>query len=230
MLSKDVTVGDKIEITLRKDKARVVVHMSQVMDIIDDNNIVCAQPISAGHLVRLPLGSAYSFLVFNSNGMIRYKVNVLKLYKDGALNLMDVKIESQGEREQRREHFRLSRNLPIKFSVIEEDEDGVSAGSDMHEMSDGITKDISGGGIRLVSNQKLKNDVKLRCVLLIENETFIAIAKLLYTVNLQNTIYEYQYRVKFISVLPEEQERLIKYIFKEQRKQMSRENKKTSAR
>ena len=222
MLSKDVAVGDKIEITLRKDISRVVVHMSQIMDIVDSENIVCAMPISAGHMVKLPLGSAYFFLIFTSNGMIRYNANIVNLFKEDKLHLMNVKIESEGEKEQRRSHFRLSRNLPIKFSVIAENEDGVSAGMSLDEMPVGITKDISGGGIRFVSNERLPDNANLRCVLLIEGEPFIAIARLMYSVSFKDTAYNYQYRVKFISVLPEEQERLIKYIFNEQRVQMSR--------
>lgn len=222
MLSRRVSVGDKIEITLRKDASRIVVHMSQIMDIIDESNIVCAMPISAGHLIKLPPGPAYSLLIFTVDGMFRHKANILNSFKDGKVHLMNIKLESEGEKEQRRNHFRLNRNLLIKFSVITDKEDGISAGISLDEMPAGITKDISGGGVRFVTNEKLPDDAVLRCIMIIENQPFIAIAKLMYSVTFKNANYKYQYRVKFISVIPEEQERLIKYIFNEQRIQMAK--------
>ncbi|MCL2874099.1 MAG: flagellar brake domain-containing protein [Defluviitaleaceae bacterium] len=219
---KDVAIGDKIEITLRKDKSRIIVYMSHVMDIVDNDIAICSLPISGRKLVKLPLGPAYNFIFFTVNGMIRYEVNVLEIFSKDKLHLMRVKIESVGEKEQRRGHFRLSKNLPIKFSVINDGDDESIVNIAIDDMFTGITKDISGSGIRFVSNEKLEDNAKLGCVILIENEPFIAIARLLFTVTFKDAIYKYQYRVKFLSVLPEEQDRLVKYIFNEQRIQMSR--------
>jgi c-di-GMP-binding flagellar brake protein YcgR len=219
MLSKDINIGDKIEITLKGDKSRIIVHMSQIMDIIDENKLICALPIFSGSLVKMSLNIDYFFLMFTSNGMIRYEAKIVKIYKDGNLNLMNVLIESDGEREQRRSHYRLNRNLPVKFSTMIED--GANFES-IVEMYDGVTKDISGNGIRFVANDKMPSGAKFRCVLLIDDEPFIAIAKLLYTANIRSSTHKYQYRAEFLSILPNEQERLIKYIFNEQLTQASR--------
>jgi len=220
---KEVSLGDKIEITLRRDKSRITVYMSQVMDInAEENTVVCSLPILGRKLIKLPLGSAYHFLFFTSGGMTRYDVSVLEIFNEDKLHLMRVKLESVGEKEQRRGHFRLSKNLPLKFSVIDKTDEDAILNMSLDDMPVGITKDISGSGIRFVSNENIEEGARIRCVLLIDNEPFIAIAKIVYTVVLKDATYKYQYRVKFVSVLPEEQDRLVKYIFNEQRIQMSR--------
>ncbi len=218
MLIDNIKIGDRLEITLKKDNDIGKVYVSQVADIKDDMQLVVAMPISYGKLVKLPIGPGYVFLFFTEKGMMRFEVSILRYFKEGNFNLMLVKIESGGEKMQRRNFFRFQALLPMKFSVVNEDVLEDEGESDVTQMYDGITKDIGGGGLRFVTNAEIDGNAKINVIVMLGNEYFFAIAKILYTLRFPNAAYKFQYRCMFVSILPEEQERIIQFIFDEQRK------------
>jgi c-di-GMP-binding flagellar brake protein YcgR len=82
----------------------------------------------------------------------------------------------------------------------------------------GILKDLGGGGIRFVSNDDIEERVDICCVINLEGEVILPVGRVLHKQYFPKSNYIYQYRVQFY-VLPQyEQEKIIQYIFNEQRK------------
>ncbi len=215
----NIKIGDKLEISYKKDNELGKSFVSQVENILEESIILVSMPVSYGKMIKLPVGSGYLLLFFTEKGMLRFDASVVKYVKDGNVPLLVLRLDSSGEKMQRRNFFRYQCLLPLKFSVI--DEENLSGNNySVNEMHTGVTKDIGGGGLRFVSNADISGYSKINVIVMLGKEYFVAIAKVLYKLTSPNSNYKFQYRTGFISILPEEQEKIIQYIFNEQRKKV----------
>ncbi len=220
MLSNLIKIGDRLEISFKKDNNRGKTFVSQVEKFIDEEHLILHVPISYGQVIKLPIGEHYFFLFFTEKGMIRFDAAVLELFKEDGFHLMKIKLTTPGEKMQRREFFRFTCLLPLKFSAISENpSDTTDSG-----MQEGIIKDVGGGGIRFVANELLEEGQKIKCLILLNEDYYIIIAKVLHRQHFPKAIYKFQYRAVFIGILPDEQERIVQFIFTEQRKNLQKSN------
>ena len=211
LLFSNIKIGDRIEITA-KDR----VYISQVENILDEAHLLIHVPISYGQLIKLPIDFTYKFLFFTDNGMIRFESNILEYTKQDGFYLMRVKLILPGEKMQRRNFFRFACLLPFKFSVIGHTGDAAPDNA----MFDGIIKDIGGGGIRFVCNDPIEENTKIKCLIMLNEDYFIIIGKVLHKQYFPKSVYKYQCRAIFTGILPSEQERIVQFIFAEQRKSL----------
>ncbi len=220
MLIDHIKIGDRLEISLKRDNELGRIYVSQVSNILDTTQVTVMMPISYGKLVKLPIGPGFMAIFFTEKGMLRFDVSVVKYIKEDQFNMVVLKLESGGEKMQRRNFFRYQCMLPMKFSVINET-DLESEGKDevISEMFDGITKDMGGGGVRFVTNAEIDGKATINVIIMLgDKEYCVAIAKVLYTLRFPTSAYKFQYRTKFVSILPEEQEKIVQFIFNQQRK------------
>ncbi len=218
MLTDKINIGDRIEITVKREKALAKCYISQVVNILDGEHVVVHAPISYGKIIKLSNKEDYSFLFITDKTMTRFDSRILGYFKENNFILMKIKLTSKGERIQRREYFRFACLLPLKFSVISDDISIV----DSKQMFEAVIKDVSGGGIRFVSNHNVKKDTKIKCLLLFNSDYLITIAKVLNVQEFPKSVYKYEYRASFIGILPEEQDRIVQFIFEEQRKDLQK--------
>lgn len=216
----NIKIGDRLEISLLKDRKIGKVHVSQVEEILSNNNLLIHMPISYGQLVKLSTKERYGMLFFTDRGMINFEAEITGFKKEAEFSYMVVHIISEGERMQRREFFRFSSLLPLKFVVI--DENPKKDVPQEETLLDGIVKDLGGGGIRFVTNESLDEKVMVKCVLMLNDNCLITVGKVLHKQCFPKANYKYQYRIEFAGISPSEQEQIIQYIFNEQRKIIQR--------
>ncbi len=219
MLLEHLKIGDRVEMTLLKDKSINKVFISQVEEIIDESHLILHTPITYGKLVKLPTDLGYSCLFLTGKCMLRYDTMILEYFKKDGFHLMRVQLTSDGEKIQRRDFFRFECLLPIKFALINDDVEEEVA-PDMHE---GIIKDVGGGGLRFVTNVEMPESGEIKCLIMLNSEYLLMVAKILSRQYFPKSSYKYQYRCIFIGVLPSEQEKIVRYIFNEQRKNLRRQ-------
>lgn len=220
MLRSNIEIGDRLEISQSRECKLEKTYLSQVEKIISADEIVVHVPISYGQLVRLSMKEQYSMLFFTERGLTSFDAKIIGYSRECDLQFMTVRLLSEGERIQRREFFRFDCLLPIKFSLIgqakkEEESDDV-------KFSDGVIKDIGGGGIRFASNESVEEKERLKCVIMLKDDCFVLIGKILYKQYYPESAYKYQYRAQFVGILASEQEKIVQYIFSEQRKLLQR--------
>jgi c-di-GMP-binding flagellar brake protein YcgR len=150
--------------------------------------------------------------------MLIFDSTIMGYVTEDGNNYMTLMVKTTGEKVQRREFFRFMCLLPIKFSVAQE----AGAPAENNPLYEGVIKDIGGGGVRFVSNGVVPEGATIKCVVLLNGEYLIAVAKILYKQVFPKSIYKYQYRGMFIGLLPSEQERIIQFIFNEQRKNLQK--------
>ncbi len=227
MLIQSIKPGDRVEITLPQDKEDYNTYKSQVESILQDSRVIIMVPIYYGKLVKLKLGKGYDLLFFTNNGMVRFDATILKYVKQGDFYFMIVNLDSEGEKIQRREFFRFPCIMPMKFSVLGTAEKILETDSKDKEQTgknasfhDAIIKDISGGGLKFVTNVKVEDKYLIRSILILDGEALVTIAKVLDSIYLPKLKLNYQYRCNFIGILPTEQDRIVQYIYNAQRKKL----------
>lgn len=220
MLFESIKVGDRIEIQFRGDKNRGRSYVSQVEEILPSNQIVIYTPISYGEMVKLPPDEDYNVLFFTEKGMISFESTIVKSVMEDGFNLNILRISSQGERMQRREFFRFNCILPFKFGIVDKDKLDSDENEDVtSDVSlEGIIKDIGGGGVRFVSNEEIEEKADICCIILLDKDILFPIGTVLHKQYFPKSNYKYQYRVKFMEIKQSEQEKIVQFIFNEQRK------------
>lgn len=118
---------------------------------------------------------------------------------------------------QRREDFRMECSIPVKFSldkIIPEYPE---------ELCDGFIKDISGGGIRLLSNEKLDRYVEISLMFKFNDDEMILNGGVVHIGDndFPNGM-KYAYGVKFKDITEDKKELIIKNIFTLMRKKIQK--------
>jgi c-di-GMP-binding flagellar brake protein YcgR len=206
--SNPFKVGDRFEIARDGEDG----YITRVESTPGNSRLITTAPVKYGRVVLLPEGGGYTITRFSERGITRFKVAVEKNFKDGARNFMTLKIGLEGKNTQRRSFFRFSTLLPFKFIIVDDANTG--------EL-DGVMLDIGGGGLRFVTNELFEEGNKLKCFLALNGEYLIIISKALERRDIEDPMFLYQYRVVFVDLPPDEQERVVRFIYSEQRKKIA---------
>lgn len=249
MINSLVSIGDKLE--LRKlsksiDKNELL-YTSQILDITNDDTMNIAMPIEKGKIIPLSVGDQYQMFVYSGKGLYQCNMVILNRYKDKNIYILTIQITSELEKFQRREFYRLDCVLDITYHSINKIELLLSEkirrndfaneaqknlcitklSELIKEYSQGIVTDLSGGGAKFISDKMLENkstvlmnfDLQIGSIIkqLQIQGTVISSEKLL------NRAGYYEHRVKFVDILKEEREFIIKFIFEEERRLRKRD-------
>lgn len=210
MLHKHIKTGDKVEISLENADIGSKSHISQVEHMKDEKNVIIHAPLSFGQVVQLPQGKQYSFMFFTSKGMARFKGRTVKFFKDGAFYFLQIQLLDEGEKVHRRDFFRFSCLLPFQFSYLTDEEE--------NPITEGIIKDISGGGILFSCNTPMEVGRKIISYIRLNNDYLTIEGELLNREYFPKILHPYEYSVKFIDISPRDRENIIQFIFTQQRK------------
>lgn len=214
MLYNNIGIGDRLEISSKSETSDKA-YISQVENIIDSNKVTAYVPIIYDKVLKLPKHKIFVFSFFTEKGILSFDGEIIEYNKIDAFNLMTINLVSKGEKVQRRGFFRFSSSLCFSFYILDE---WGSGGTKDDNIYDGVIKDISGGGLRFISNEYIDEETNIKCLIDIDKEVLIIIGNIIQKNVLSKTDYKYQYRVRFVGILPEEQEKIVKFIFDEQRK------------
>lgn len=205
-------IGDKIEIKETKTKANNR-YISQILDIIDDNIYIISGPIQKSALIPFHVGSLIEITYFREDkGRFVFKAKIIEReYK----NIYKLKIEKISciTKLQERNYYRLSVNLDIqKIYNLKLD------GNNEEVTERCIAKDISGGGIRVFCNLKHSVGDKVKLNISTTDFCITALGMVIRIQEIENDNFKFSLGIKFTEIEDEDRERLIKYIFEQQRK------------
>ena len=238
-------IGDKIEISTiaqleqqKKTGEPPKVFVSQILDLKEDSTIEIAMPFEGTKIVLLPIDLRYQFTFYSAGGMYRANVAILERYKKDNFFMLRIKLTTALERIQRREFYRLEIGLDVSFWFISEEEakldDVESVYRVVRERGEiqtpfvGKTMDLSGGGVRmLVGTKKPLPQLQDSQYLLLSiglksediEEPIDMVAKLLKSTRFvrEGEVY-YEFRVCFITKNKRDCEKIVKFVFQEERK------------
>lgn len=239
MVSDFIRVGTKIDImpdevnNAENEEFNAVFH-SKVQDMFPNGDLEVDMPTVNGKLILLHNGIRYRLICYSDKATYVAKVKVVDRYKSNNMFLLRLRIITQFEKFQRREYFRCECTLDVKYLTITEedikkmeeakavDKNGVYLPEPTKLYMDGVALDISGGGIRFTSRQKLPEEGLVEVLFNLKMDDsaheFAVIGKVLSSSEMKSNSHRFENRVQFTHIKNEERETIIRYIFEQERK------------
>lgn len=237
MVSDIIKLGSKVDIRLQQQvrsekqtgQAAQIFH-SKICDVKEDGKIHMYMPMNGQKYVLLPLDLRYEFIFYTNVGLYRCDGKVTERYKSNNIYMIVIEVTSQLSKFQRREYYRYSRYMDIKYCTIDEEqallpdirdiEDRVEEHAD--ELKDGFVIDISGGGVRFVSKGSHEVGEYLFMEINLESDENKRVYKLVGNVvecsKVEMESKKYQNRVQFVIKDMKVREDIIRFIFEQERK------------
>ena len=194
----------------------------------------------------LEVGGRFESRFITSNGIYVCKVEVTNRFKQENMYFLAVKLISELVRDQRRQYFRLEKIRPLSYHKLIEEEKKILVAlatnkfdSDVErrnmmvrlktiepEETPGSMANISGGGLKFHSDQELAKGDFIRISLLLDDSDpvpYDLFAKVIYSESLPDRELKNSHRVEFINMPKEVREKIVRYIFNEERRQRQKD-------
>lgn len=239
MFSKFITLGDKIELQSTdqgmddQTASAGKVYMSEVYDILSEDVIEIQMPMEKTKVILLPVDVEFDMVFYTSNGMYQCFGRIVDRYKSNNMYLLRVELTSNLRKYQRREFYRLRCAIEMHSRNLREKEIQTIESNLPYTLDKGlplkecVIVDISGGGLRFLSNHCYEAGSMLYCCYHLingaERKKYEVISRVLSAVELENRKGTYEHRVKFYDIDPAVQEEIIKFIFEEERRSRQKE-------
>ncbi len=213
MSLKNIKTGNRVEIFLNSESGKDIKYTSLVEKNYKDKRLLLYIPMMYGKIIKLPIDKEYLFTFFTEAGILKYNASIKEYVYMDDFNFMIIEVNSEIEKVQRREYFRFDCVLPLKFirisdSVYYEKED---------YFFEGTVKDLGEGGIRFISNENIEIGEKIKFFITLNYECAIVNGNILHKQEYPKSNFKYQYRTQFFDINEEEKNKILKYIFFEQR-------------
>lgn len=235
-LTELVRPGEKIDImaverAILGSSSNKKVYSSKIYDVIDDNQLEILMPMEGSKLILLPKDGQYQFCFYTQKGLYQCFVRIADRYKSNNIYILLAEVTSELEKFQRREYYRYSTSLPLKARTLMEEELKDLEKHIFHIQQGLVMKkceirDISGGGLKFVSQTSFPVGEQIALVFSLHShgkETVYELAgEVLSSRENDNQKGEFEHRLKFTSILSNQRESIIRFIFEEERKKRSR--------
>ncbi len=182
-----------------------------------DKTVFVAAPIHEGYYFLIPSGTTMNVYFNHKDDFYRTSAVIINKSVKNNMSLYKIEITGDYERIQRRQFFRFDCLLPIKFRQIKDDEIQTMSKTPFVE---GITRDLSGGGLCIAVRNKVDPDMLFECALQLpegDYVSFIGKAIRISDLNIKG-IYSCEVGIEFTKIDNKCREAIIGYIFREQRK------------
>ena len=238
MLTKYVLPGEKVELKIisnslsDQNNTDKKTYVSQIYEIISDDRFQILIPIEKAKLILLPMDKEYDVYFYTATGLYHCTAKILDRSKENNIYLLNMEVTGSLSKFQRREFYRFNCAIEMGTRRLEEDEKKSLENKKLSLRNDlpyqkGMIVDISGGGIRFVSEKLYEADSMVLCNFMVpinDKPKQYSIIGLV----LQNRIIEerqglYEHRIQYIGMGRDEREEIIKFIFEEERKNRKRE-------
>lgn len=240
MFDERINIGDKLDIEVIDTRLsadpdkKPSMYTSQVLDEGEYNSLFVAMPIKEGKLVPLSVDQELNVTFFTKSALLQCKAIVTGRFKKGTIFLMQIELLSALKKVQRREYFRFPCRIPIEYRIIEGVEKTVVEPGDAYNIDEwqmdwkkGVMLDLSGGGVRFVTTTLEKTEalVQVRFDIVIDDkpDVIYSFAHLLRSERNPNNKSLFDTRIEFWRMDQGTREKIIRYIFEEQRRNRSKQ-------
>lgn len=233
MLSKVIAEGDKIDLQevtrgTADNGGEQKTYYSVVYEILSEDTLEIMMPMEQTKLILLPVDTEYDLLFYGKSGLYQCFARVIDRYKSNNVYILVMELTSNLRKYQRREYYRFSCVLEMGARKLEEEEIRAVESSPYMELQPGlplkrsVIVDISGGGLRFMSEQRYEPDSLICCNYYLlkggRRKKYEVIGKVLAVRELENKPGTFEHRVQYYNLDVGTREEIIKFIFEEERK------------
>jgi c-di-GMP-binding flagellar brake protein YcgR len=217
MIKTKLTLGTKLELELYDANGDKIVPtlISQFEAVLPDGSMEILSPILEGRIYPVHRGTNLDVIYEKNGDLYRFASQALGRKLEGNIHLLRIKPLSEVEKIQRRYFFRFNCVRDVDYRIFAHRETKEEERGDYKK---GITKDISGGGICLCSDIRPEIGWYVEGKLLL-NQDILFIGRVVRVINIHDRgKYNYEIGIEFDDISNMNRERIIGYIFEEQRK------------
>ncbi len=233
MIEKFISPGDKVEmkstvnVVLPDGTKGIKTYKSSVYDILDEGRLEIVMPKDQTKLVLLPVDGEYDVCFYTHGGMYRADVRIIEIQKINGIYVLVTEMISNLHKYQRREYYRFNCIIEMMAREMTKKETDIYAKGlvellPQSDMIRGVIVDISGGGARFVSRQLFRESsmilMRFELPILDTEKSFLLVGRVIYSSEIVNRANEFENRVKFELIDSVTREKIIRYIFNEERK------------
>lgn len=236
MVSEIIKPGDKIDINF-VHQSNGKTYKSSVFDFLEGNFLEIAMPTEGGKMVLFNLGVECQLYFYTSKGMYTCEAIVAKRYKRDNFFLLAMKMKTGLKRYQRREFFRVECLIDFNYykisdevAKLEEPEEFFSVlMNPIYKQQKKLarTRDLSGGGIRFTAEEPLEIGSKILIVIRLVNDkmdqVFYLVSDIISCDIVETTNDRWIVRAKWKLKNPKEQEKIVRFVFEEDRMKRKKE-------
>lgn len=230
-----ISIGNKVDMEVLvngevvQDPERHRILSCRVVDFPNVNQVRVTMPFFEGRIVPLSVGEQFKLHIFSEKGIHAGHFTVINRTKEGNLFLADLEIRGALKKVQRREYFRYECRMPASYRMVQTDEylGMLQEEPEVIEWKKCVILDISGGGLRVISEWQEEKEqmIQVQFVLSIDDENykFTQYGKLISSERRAGNVQLFEQRIEFEQMGEKDREQIIRYIFNEERKKISKE-------
>lgn len=234
MVERIISIGDKVDIErVNPNTKESSIYKSQVFEIMENDEIRMAMPFEGTRLVLLSLDTRYKMCFYTKNGLFECMGRIVDRFKSENRFLVVVSLKTGLRKIQRREFFRLEKLIDMDYRILTDEESVCENVEELCEMETatmeqppiykkGIAVDLSGGGARFILEEAFPVDtymlLRLNISLESDKSEFCVIGRVIMSEKLDGKNSQCENRMEFVRIQESMREKLIHYIFKEERK------------
>ena len=209
---KSIKTGDRVEIGLKGEKTEGRRKLATLVEaVLNNKEILILMPISAGTMVKLPSDRKFEARFYTGGSVTLFDVSILDHPIIDGMYLTKLQIESEGERVQLRDFYRITSSIEFNFTLAadqfkEEELTPYKA----------ITKDLSGGGTSFVTDLAMEDDTEIYANFVLDGEYIVVLGKVRGKQKAEGAAYKFLYRCQFLALPDMDQEKIVQYINNQQ--------------
>ena len=223
----------KSEYTLDSLDALDYKYISSIREIVDDDTFIIDNPTIRGRLVPLHKGEVYNIYSFIGKGIYYSTIKILSNQLEGNARTVKVSLLKPSEKYDRRAFFRLETTMDVRYLLItpENSEDfkiAVKTGGllTMDGFQNGTTVDISGGGVKFTSKEKLPAGgmaiMHMKAFVDNKEKNYVFLGKIIVSEQHENIRQLFVHRTQFVDLKQDAREELVRFIFQCEREKLKK--------
>lgn len=222
---QEVKIGTKLEMELVNSLGDKIgrTHISQLLDIIDSENIIISAPIYGTRVLFFPAGANVRIIFLHEKyGLLSFTGEITSKDKKNGLLVLFIKIQGEFEKIQRRNYFRLECSLDALFRIPANPDDlnteESNAPPDIYTKA--LVTNISGSGACLVTRGEAEEGSLLEVIIYLDDATKIrALCTVMRKQVIETTFSKRnQFGLYFNRISQKDQDVVIKYIYEKQKR------------
>lgn len=219
---QDIKIGTKLEIELINSAGEKIgqTFISQIMDITDSTNIVVAAPMFESKIAFIPTGEKIRLIfIHDKYGLVSFIGTIYKKEKYDNLVGFRISVDTELQKIQRRNYFRLDYVLDVQYRTFQFDLKGQGILKITSTYKKALTRNISGCGACIVTEEEIPKDSGIELVIALDPaNTINVLCKIVrLTVIEQERGKKYEYGLYFIDIPQKHQNAIVKFVFDQQK-------------
>lgn len=208
-------------------------YVSSIFDVLADETIELTMPMRGGRIVLIPMGIRYELVFTTATGLKRADAEIIGRVRRENFYILHARLTTPLDKFQRREYYRLNTMMPLTFVELDERAGEITKMSEIRELmitdeehpprsGHGTIMDISGGGIRFLTDEDMTGSEYLLLHFMIESggkeRGINLIGQIVGEAELPEGDRRHSYRVKLLYKDSGCQESIIRFIFETERR------------